>query len=187
MPPLKKQILQQFGNQKLLTEFLLLRINSKKIISDYLGKLITYLRAMQAQKAVWIFFYPHSGHIAAINWLIKSNNSDFSLLKIEAIGIGESNPAPILNLIVGSSEIRKSACRINRTGKTPINCSRHGSQRWRNIQLWNFIKIKLSDVVFHIGPVVQRLRGSYFYYRVRKNYSFIDRYTHLDSSKKGRT
>ena len=83
-------------------EFLLLRTNSKKIISDHLGKLITYLRAMQAQKAVWIVSYPPSEHIAAINWLNKSNNSDFYLLKIEAIGIGESNPAPILNLIVGS-------------------------------------------------------------------------------------
>ena len=119
MPPLKKQILQQFGNQKLLTEFLLLRINSKKIISDYLGKLTTYLRAMQAQKAVWIVFYPRSEHIAAINWLNKSNNSDFYLLKIEAIGIGESNPAPILNLIVGSSEIRKSVGRIKQERKDP--------------------------------------------------------------------
>ncbi|MAC43483.1 MAG: hypothetical protein CL913_05920 [Deltaproteobacteria bacterium] len=67
-----------------------------------MGKLITFHRAMLAQKAVWIVSYPRSEDIAAINWLNESNNSDFYLLKIEAIGIGESNPAPILNLIVGS-------------------------------------------------------------------------------------
>ena len=88
LPPLKKQILQQFGNQKLLTDFLLSRTKSKKSISDHLGKLIKYLRAMQVQKAVWIVSHLRSEHIAAINWLNKSNNSNFYLLKIEAIGIG---------------------------------------------------------------------------------------------------
>ena len=72
---------------------------------------------MQAQKAVWIVSHPRSEHTAAINWLNESTNKDFYLLKIEAVGIGESNPAPILNVIVEPLEIGKSVCRIKQERK----------------------------------------------------------------------
>ena len=71
---------------------------------DHLGKLLTYLVAMQARRAVWIVADPRPEHVGAIAWLNESSSADFFLLKIEAIRIGNSEPAPLLTLIVGPSE-----------------------------------------------------------------------------------
>jgi len=70
----------------------------------HLGKLITYLTAIGAKKAVWIVAEPRPEHVAAITWLNEGSDADFYLLKIEGIRIGGSDPAPLLTLIVGPSE-----------------------------------------------------------------------------------
>lgn len=75
---------------------------------DHLGKLITYLTAMQADCAVWIVADTRPEHVTALNWLNESSNADFYLLKIEAIRIENSPPAPLLTLIVGPSDEGKS-------------------------------------------------------------------------------
>ena len=79
---------------------------------DHLGKLITYLTAMRANSAVWIVADPRPEHVAALTWLNESSSADFYLLKIEAIQIENSSPAPLLTLIVGPSEEGKSIGRI---------------------------------------------------------------------------
>lgn len=71
---------------------------------DHLGKVITYLVAMGAKAAIWIVANPRPEHIAAITWLNESSAANFYLLKIEAIQIGDSPPAPLLTVIVGPSE-----------------------------------------------------------------------------------
>ncbi|MBW2740672.1 MAG: DUF4268 domain-containing protein [Deltaproteobacteria bacterium] len=71
---------------------------------DHLGKVITYLVAMGAKAAIWIVANPRPEHIAAITWLNESSVANFYLLKIEAIQIGDSPPAPLLTVIVGPSE-----------------------------------------------------------------------------------
>lgn len=71
---------------------------------DHLGKLITYLTAMEAKKAIWIVKEPRPEHVAAITWLNASSAADFYLLKIEGIRINDSVPAPLLTLIVAPSE-----------------------------------------------------------------------------------
>lgn len=71
---------------------------------DHLGKLITYLVAMGSKTAIWIVSNPRPEHIAAITWLNESSAANFYLLKIEAIKIGNSKPAPLLTVIVGPSE-----------------------------------------------------------------------------------
>jgi len=71
---------------------------------DHLGKLITYLVAMGSKTAIWIVSNPRPEHIAAITWLNESSAANFYLLKIEAIIIGDSKPAPLLTVIVGPSE-----------------------------------------------------------------------------------
>ena len=81
----------------------------EKTDHDHLGKLITYLTAIEAKKAIWITSVPRPEHIKAVTWLNESNNADFYLLKIEAIKIGESDPAPLLTLIVGPSEEGREA------------------------------------------------------------------------------
>ena len=42
-----------------------------------------------------------------ITWLNESSNADFYLLKLEAVKIGDSEPAPLLTLIVGPSEFTR--------------------------------------------------------------------------------
>lgn len=71
---------------------------------DHLGKLITYLSNLDANIAIWIVSEPRLEHINAINWLNEAALGAFYLLKVEAIRIGESEPAPLLTLIVGPSE-----------------------------------------------------------------------------------
>ena len=70
----------------------------------HLGKLITYLTAIGAKKAIWIVSAPRPEHVAAITWLNETTDVSFFLLKIEGIRIRESDPAPLLTLIVGPSE-----------------------------------------------------------------------------------
>jgi hypothetical protein len=70
----------------------------------HLGKLITYLTAIGAKKAVWIVAEPRPEHVAAITWLNEGSAAAFYLLKIEGVRIGSSDPAPLLTLIVGPSE-----------------------------------------------------------------------------------
>ena len=71
---------------------------------DHLGKLITYLTQIGAKAAIWIVSDPRPEHISAISWLNESSAASFYLLKLEAVRIGDSLPAPMLTLIVGSSE-----------------------------------------------------------------------------------
>ena len=71
---------------------------------EHLGKLITYLVAMEAKTAIWIVSDPRPEHLASISWLNESSSENFYLLKLEAIKIDDSPPAPLLTLIVGPSE-----------------------------------------------------------------------------------
>lgn len=71
---------------------------------DHLGKLLTYLTAIGAKAAIWIVADPRPEHIGAISWLNESSSAAFYLIKVEAVRIGDSPPAPLLTLIVGSSE-----------------------------------------------------------------------------------
>lgn len=71
---------------------------------DHLGKLITYLTALDAQAGIWIVEEPRPEHVRAVAWLNESSAAAFYLLKAEAVKIGDSSPAPLLTLIVGPSE-----------------------------------------------------------------------------------
>src|SRR5215216_221238 len=71
---------------------------------DHLGKLLTYLVAFEAKTGIWIVSEPRPEHVSAITWLNESSSASFYLLKVEAIKIGDSPPAPLLTLVVGPSE-----------------------------------------------------------------------------------
>ena len=70
---------------------------------DHLGKLITYLTALDASVGIWIVSEPRSEHVKAAAWLNESSSAAFYLVKVEAIKIGDSEPAPLLTLITGPS------------------------------------------------------------------------------------
>lgn len=71
---------------------------------DHLGKLITYLTALDARTGIWIVADPRPEHVKAVAWLNESSAAAFYLFKVEAVKIGDSPPAPLLTLIVGPSE-----------------------------------------------------------------------------------
>lgn len=71
---------------------------------DHLGKILTYLTSLGAKTAIWIVSEARPEHIKAISWLNESNAASFYLIKVEAIQIEDSKPAPLLTLIVGPSE-----------------------------------------------------------------------------------
>ncbi len=91
------------GGNKVIIENQLERSNH-----DHLGKVITYLVAMEARAAIWIVSDPRPEHVSAITWLNEASYASFYLLKLEAIGIGDSAPAPLLTLIVGPSDETKA-------------------------------------------------------------------------------
>jgi hypothetical protein len=70
---------------------------------DHLGKLITYVAALEARAAIWIVSQPRPEHIGAITWLNESLAAGFYLVQVEAVRIGDSPPAPLLTLITGPS------------------------------------------------------------------------------------
>ena len=71
---------------------------------EHLGKLLTYLVAFEAKTAIWIVSAPRPEHVSTITWLNESSPASFYLLKVEAIKIAGSPPAPLLTLVVGPSE-----------------------------------------------------------------------------------
>ncbi|MEX0664743.1 MAG: DUF4268 domain-containing protein [Acidimicrobiia bacterium] len=71
---------------------------------DHLGKVLTYLAAYEASRAIWIVGDPRPEHVRAVAWLNDSSSASVWLFKLEAIRIGKSDPAPLLTRIVGPSE-----------------------------------------------------------------------------------
>jgi hypothetical protein len=76
---------------------------------EHLGKIMTYLSSFDAKAAIWIVADPRPEHVSAVSWLNQSGLADFYLIKIEAIKIEGSPPAPLLTLITGPSEESKKA------------------------------------------------------------------------------
>jgi hypothetical protein len=81
---------------------------------DHLGKLITYVAALEAKSAVWIVAQPRPEHVQAVNWLNSSGSTPFYLVQLEAVRIDDSRPAPLLTLITGPSEVTAQAGKAKR-------------------------------------------------------------------------
>ncbi len=81
----------------------------EKTDHDHLGKLITYLSNLESKTAIWITTQPRQEHINAINWLNEISPADtaFFLLKLQAVRIGNSEPAPLFTVICEPSEESK--------------------------------------------------------------------------------
>ena len=75
----------------------------EKTNHDHLGKLITYMTAIESKVAIWIASDPRPEHIRAVSWLNESSSGFFYLLKVEAVRIGGSPAAPLFTVIVEPS------------------------------------------------------------------------------------
>ena len=142
---------------------------------DHLGKLITYLTAMQAKVAVWIVADPRPEHVAALTWLNESSSADFYLLKVEAIRIGNSPSAPLLTVIVEPSEEGKSIGR----SKREMSERHHTRHKW-----WSqLVRHPQATHHRHITPghsswigTGSGVRGATFNYVVTKQTSRVELY-----------
>ena len=65
------------------------------------------MTAVDAKVGIWIVADPKPEHVGAITWLNQTYSADFYLVKLEAVQIDTSLPAPLLTLIVGPSEESK--------------------------------------------------------------------------------
>ncbi len=144
---------------------------------DHLGKLITYLVGLSAKAAIWIISDPRPEHISAITWLNESSSANFYLVKLEAIKIGESPPAPLLTLIVGPSEEGKE---IGTTKKEIAERYSIRQKFWA--ELLNYAKLKTK---LHAGITPGQYgwigtgAGKYglnFNYAIRKNEAQVELY-----------
>lgn len=70
---------------------------------DHLGKVLTYLSALDAKAAVWIVARARPEHTQAVVWLNESTAADFYLIQLEAVRIGDSPAAPLFTRIAGPS------------------------------------------------------------------------------------
>lgn len=71
---------------------------------DHLGKLLTYMTSFEAKTAIWLVEEARPEHLRAVAWLNEASSGSFYLIKMEAIRIGESTPAPLFTVIVGPTE-----------------------------------------------------------------------------------
>jgi hypothetical protein len=106
---------------------------------DHLGKVITYLAAMEARAAVWIVSEPRPEHVAAIAWLNDSSSAAFYLVKVEAVRIGQSPFAPLLTLIVGKSAEAQDVARTKK----------EFAERYDIRQRWWTLLVKRPDAKLH--------------------------------------
>jgi hypothetical protein len=107
---------------------------------DHLGKLVTYAAMLNARVALWIVSDPRPEHAQAVTWLNGSGLVNFYLLKVEAIHIDDSAPAPLLTLITGPSE---EGSRIGDTKKKFVERYEIRHRFWESLLERAKIKTKL--------------------------------------------
>ena len=94
----------------------------------HLGQLISYL-ASQAGKAtvVWVAEKVKDDHRAAIDWLNTntSGDYDFFAIELEALKIGDSDPAPYFNVVAKPNNWARSVGAVARESSTGELAERH--------------------------------------------------------------
>lgn len=90
---------------------------------DHLGKIITYASGLDAKVIVWIVKEARDEHRSAIEWLNNNTSKDinFFLIELHAYKIGNSEPAPMFQIIeqpndfIKESKNNKSAETMNKS------------------------------------------------------------------------
>lgn len=94
----------------------------------HLGQLISYL-ASQTGKAtvVWVAERVKEDHRAAIDWLNSNTSEDFDFfaVEVEALKIGDSDPAPYFNIIAKPNNWARSVGAVAREASTGKLSERH--------------------------------------------------------------
>ncbi|MEK6579172.1 MAG: DUF4268 domain-containing protein [Bdellovibrionota bacterium] len=105
----------------------------EKTDHTHLGQIITYVSNLDGKTVVWISSEPRQEHINAVNWLNTQTNLEFFLVKLEALSVDDSKPAPLFQVI----------CRPDEGIKTAAAADSELTDRGRfNIQFWTEINKK---------------------------------------------
>lgn len=154
---------------------------------DHLGKLITYLTALSARIAIWIVAEPRPEHVAAMSWLNDSSSAAFYLVKVEAVRIGGSAPAPLLTVIVGPSDEKSEVAATNKEFAERYDLR----QRW-----WDMIvahpearlHAHITPGMYHWIGTSSGVRGLNFNYVITQDWGaaelYIDRGKNSDEENK---
>lgn len=86
---------------------------------DHLGKIITYASGLDAKVIVWIVKEARDEHRSAIEWLNNNTSKDinFFLIEIHAYKIGNSDPAPMLQIVEQPNDFIKES-KVNKASET---------------------------------------------------------------------
>lgn len=90
---------------------------------SHLGQLLTYAGGIRPQIVVWVAKQIREEHRAALSWLnsVTDNETHFFGVEVRAIKIGDSLPAPMLDLVVEPNvwgkQVRESAAKATRSDR----------------------------------------------------------------------
>jgi Domain of unknown function (DUF4268) len=118
---------------------------------DHLGKLITYLAAIDADTAIWIVANPRPEHTAAISWLNESGIARFYMVKLETVRIDGSAIAPLFTLIAGPSAESDEEGQTDIAGRTSLR-----RRWWRRLIAQS---ATISKLHAHITPSARSTIG----------------------------
>ena len=109
---------------------------------DHLGKIITYASGLDAKVVVWIVKEAREEHRSAIEWLNNNTNNsvNFFLIEIHAYRIGESDPAPMFQVIEQPNDFIKN----NKSSSRDESMNKSQSQR---LEFWN----QFNNVIIERG------------------------------------
>jgi hypothetical protein len=65
-----------------------------------LGALLTRMTATEVRAVVWVVGSPRPEHLATLSWLNRSIDASFYVVRVRAARIGNSNPAPVFDLVL---------------------------------------------------------------------------------------
>ena len=119
---------------------------------DHLGKIITYASGLDAKVIVWIVKEARDEHRSAIEWLNNNTSKDinFFLIEIHAYKIGNSDPAPMLQIVEQPNDFIKES-------KSDTLNKRHSER----VEFWTLFN---DHVVAHGKPFnVRKATTDYWY------------------------
>jgi len=103
--------LDLLGRDKNSDQLVIVENQLDKSDHSHLGQLLTYAGGFEPAYVVWIAKEIRSEHKAALDWLNSVTNSEtyFFGIEIKAIRIDDSNPAPLLDVVVQPNSWSKQA------------------------------------------------------------------------------
>jgi hypothetical protein len=149
---------------------------------DHLGKVITYLTSLEAKSAIWIVAEPRPEHIKAISWLNESSAASFYLVKLEAIKIGDSPPAPLLTLITGpSAEAIKAGEKKKELSVRDLERTKFWTGLLDKAKQKSRLHANLSPTIYNwTGTSAGLPSGLWFNYSIRKHDGQVELYIDSD-------